>query len=79
MYSLKGMIKNSSQYSLADLRIYLRISIPCLWNSDFKEGLMTMFAECLKNSIGKKNSSVRERKQSICTLQVHRHASKQTG
>lgn len=37
MHSLEGVIKNPSQYSLADLRINLRISIPHLWNSDFKE------------------------------------------
>lgn len=67
MHSLEGMIKNLSQYSLADLRINLRISIPHLWNSDFKEeGLMNGLAECLKKySIEQKTSSARERKQCL--------------
>lgn len=67
MHSLEGMIKNPSQYSLADLRINLRISIPHLWNSDLKEeGLMNVFAGCLKKySMEQKNASVRERKHCL--------------
>ena len=49
MRSLERIIKKPSQYSLADLRINLRFSIPCLWNSDFtEEGLRNIFADCLK-------------------------------
>lgn len=64
MDSLEEMIKNLSQYSLADLN--LRFSMPCLWNLDFKEeGLMNVFADCLKDhNLEQRNSSVREKKQS---------------
>lgn len=47
--STEGMMKKPSQYSLADLQINLRFSIPCLWNSDLKEDrLMNILAVCLK-------------------------------
>ena len=57
MQSLRRMIKYPFQYLLADLN--LRFSIPCLWNSDFKE------EELMKEyGIEQKNSSFRGRKPS---------------
>lgn len=42
VYSLEGMIKNPSQYSLADLRINLRISIHVYGIYFKEEGLMNI-------------------------------------
>lgn len=77
--SLEGMVKNPVQYSLADL--ILRLSIPCLWNSDFKEErLMNIDVDYLKEyGIEQSHSSVRERERSCLDFGSSKTCFKQTG
>lgn len=77
--SLEGMIKNPVQYSLADL--ILRLSIPCLWNSDFKEEGLTNIDVAYLKEYGReqRHSSVRERKRSCLDFGSSETCFKQTG